>query len=342
MSSDETRADAITSLTTGDAAAGDALRAVVAAFERGLPGSVRGYYVVGSFADATAITTSDLDVDIVLKDAADAETLATARRLADGCVHDSARELDITITDEAELARGCHPNFKLSSALIAGEDIRDQVPLISLTDWTRDRMHSSWWRVARLFARPAIITLPLSYPEPAEPFLGYTQRTVRLSNGDTVASTRDLIRLIGWAATALLALQCGVYVSDKRDVRPLYRERIGGESAALVEDVFTLCRTRWAYLIPNDSEERAALRAICERTLGFEQSFVAVYREYLLAELHGDDMEGVRFAAEVLRRAPLRDDAVIAALEALTRRDSGAAGAEARKALALLSESVGD
>lgn len=337
----EPQPDVIASLTTGDTSADGALRAVVAAFERGLTDRVRGYYLVGSFADSTAVTTSDLDVHIVLKGAADAETLATARRLADGCVHDSARELDIEIADESELARGARPNFKLRSALITGEDIREQVPLIPLITWTRDRMHSSWWRVACLFARPAIITLPLDYPEPAEPFLGYTRRAVRLSNGEAAASTRDLIRLVSWAATALLALQCGVYVSSKSEAHVLYRERLGGESAALMDDVFALCRTRWAYLIPNDPEERAALRAICERTLGFEQTFAAVYREYLLAELHGDDREGVRFAAEVMRRAPLRDDAVIAALEALARRDTGVAGAEARKALALLSESAG-
>jgi predicted nucleotidyltransferase len=46
----------------------DTLRATVAAFEATFPGRVRGYYVQGSRADGSGLSTSDLDLCIVFRD----------------------------------------------------------------------------------------------------------------------------------------------------------------------------------------------------------------------------------------------------------------------------------
>lgn len=324
---------------TGVAEADAAQRMVVAAFERTFPERIRAYYTLGSFADASALNTSDLDITIVFKGKASIAEHEAATYLSSACARQSAIELDIEIEDEETLARGASPSFKLGSALIAGEDIRDRLPLVSLTEWTRDRMHSSWWRVARLFARPAIITLPLDYPEAEEAFRGYTRRTVRLATGVRAPSTRDLIRLTGWMATALLALKSNVYVARKSEVHGLYRERIGGEWASLIEKVYALCRVRWAYRIPADPAERVSLRDLCDHTLAFEQTFASTYRDYLLAELSGDDTEGARFAAEAMNHAPLCDDMVIAALATLAHRDDEVVASLARSALAQLQPS---
>jgi len=297
------------------AAGGDAPGEVVAAFVERFPGRIQSCYTLGSYADASAISASDLDLTIVFAGALTAEERAAAVELAAACVRRSAVELDIEARDERTLALGVSPNFKLGSALAWGDDIRERVPLMSLATWTRDRMHSSWWRIARLFARPRVITLPLEYPEPADAFRGYARRTLRRPDGVEVPCTRDLIRLVGWAATGLLALQCGVYVARKRDAHLLYREHIGGAWAELVEQTYTLCRQRWGYLIPEEPAERAQLQRLCDQTLGFERAFVEVYRPYLLGELASDDAEAVRCAVEVMGRAPLRDDAVSAALE---------------------------
>ncbi len=290
---------------------------LVATFESAFPQRIRAWYALGSFADGSAIAASDLDLCIVFKQRLGAEERAAAAHLLAAQVARCGIELDVALTDEQALAAGATPEFKLGAALLAGEEMRDHAPLIALPAWTRDRMHTSWWRVARLFARPEVITLPLDYPEPADPFRGYTRRTALLANGERVPCTRDLIRLVGWAATALLALRSGVYVARKRDVGPLYRTHIGDEWASLVEQTYTLCRTRWGYLLPDDTAERARLRDLCDQTLGFERFFVTLYREYALAELSSGDIEAMRQAAEAMRRAPLHDDAVIAALERL-------------------------
>ncbi|HEY8326319.1 MAG TPA: nucleotidyltransferase domain-containing protein [Ktedonobacterales bacterium] len=292
----------------------DATSAVIAAFVARFPGRIHSCYTLGSYADASAISASDLDLTIVFACALTVDERTAADALVAECVRRSAVELDIELRDERELAQGVSPNFKLGSALVSGADIRERVPLMSLAAWTRDRMHSSWWRIARLFARPEVITLSLEYPEPADVFRGYLRRTLRGPDGAEVPCTRDLIRLISWAATGLLALECGVYVARKRDAHLLYREHIGGEWAGLVEETYTLCRQRWGYLIPEEPAERARLQLLCDQTLGFERAFVEVYHPYLLAELASDDAEAVRCAVEVMGRAPLRDDAVSAAL----------------------------
>ncbi len=263
-----------------------AARAVIAAFERVFPSRLRACYILGSYADASAIATSDLDLTLVFAGAfASAAERDAARQLARACAEQAPIELDITVEDEETLTHGAEPSLKMASFLVYGADIRDRLPLIPLDAWTRDRMHTSWWRIARLFTRPAVITPPLEYPEKEQPFLGYTRRTVRLADGSEAPSTRDLIRLTGWAATALLALQCGVYVSNKRQAHTLYHEHIGGPWDTLIADVYNLCRMRWSYLIPDDPADRARLYALCERTLLFERHFLALYNPYLVQEL---------------------------------------------------------
>ena len=320
---------------SGNPAADQAIADVIAAFEQTFPGRVSGYYALGSYADNSAVATSDLDLTLVFTGAfADAEERSAAQQLANTCAEASPFELDIELDDEAEVISGASPQFKLGSALVYGADIRERVPLISLAEWTRDRMHSSWWRVARLFNRPDVITLPHDYPEPAARYFGYTRRPVRLPDGHEEPGTRDLIRLTGWAATALLAHQCGVYVARKSECHTLYRKHIGDLWADLLDDIYTSCRLRWSYRIPCDPREQEQLCAICARTLGFERHFLANYRPYLLKELRGADPAGLLFAAEVMERAPLHDPDVIAALSDLAQCECGSVATAAHVALA--------
>lgn len=326
--------DASAPRAVGDARVDDIIAAVMRAFDGAFPSRIRACYALGSYADASAIGASDLDLTLVFAGALSDEERALAQRLSAACAAQSQVELDIELEDERTLALGASPTFTLGSALVWGEDIREQAPLVSLAAWTRDRMHSSWWRIARLFARPVVIRLPLEYPEPAEPFRGYTRRTLRLARGEEVPCTRDLIRLVGWAATGLLALQSGVYVARKSEAHRLYREHIGGEWAPLIEQTYALCRLRWGYLIPAEPAERERLRALCDHTLGFERAFAAIYRAYLLAELASNDLEAARCAAEAMSHAPLRDDAVVAALERLAQHGDAATQPLAQAALA--------
>jgi hypothetical protein len=292
-------------LATGDAASDALLRDLVAAFDSAFSGRIVGYYLLGSYADGTRLATSDLDLTVVFRDAfLSAGEHAAAARLGAEWAARASVELDVEVEDEASLRRGASPTFKLGSALLAGDDIRDTLPLVPLDQWTRDRMHTSYWRTIKLFGRPTPVTLPLAYPDASAAFYGYTARLTRLPDGSRVPGTRDLIRSVGWAATALIAWRAGQYVARKRDCHTLYERHIGGAHAALIRDVYTWCRDAWSCLIPAELPARAHLRDICARTLAFENDFLRAYLAYLRQEL-ADPQAARDRATETLALVPL-------------------------------------
>jgi adenylate cyclase len=119
---------------TGDARMGALLRGIVARFEAAFPERVHGYYVIGSYGDASSVSTSDLDLDIVFKGRFEGEDeRASARDLCDALQAQTAIELDIDIGDEEGLRGGLSPNLKLAGSCIYGEDIRTQYPLLPLS-----------------------------------------------------------------------------------------------------------------------------------------------------------------------------------------------------------------
>ncbi len=297
-----------------------ALREAVDAFEAAFPGRVRGYYVEGSHADRTGVTSSDLDLTVVFRDCfAGAVERQRATALATACADTSGVELDVVFLEEAALAGGAAPMFKLASRLVHGEDIRATVPLLSIEAWTRDRMHAAYWLLVKALDRPAVVRLPLRYPEPTAPFRGYDRRPVWLPDGRTAPSTRNLIRVSGWMGTALVALRARRYVVRKRDCHLMYRQWIGDGWAPLLEEIYVVCRGAWGCLVPEAEEERRRLQGICERMLAFEDYFVAQYRQFLVSQLRGVDREGLRAALQVLAHIPLLDPVVIEALGELER-----------------------
>ena len=54
--------------STGNDKADAILQNIVGIYERAFPNRIRSYYVVGSYADGTAVSTSDIDACIVFKD----------------------------------------------------------------------------------------------------------------------------------------------------------------------------------------------------------------------------------------------------------------------------------
>lgn len=309
--------DVILTTMTGDHRSDTVLRHVVGAFLDAFPGHIRGCYVDGSGADGTLRATSDLDVTVVVDrftDAAEQERgNALARRLAMECTI----ELDLTIRDEADLARGVFPAFKTGSLCVWGEDIRARVPLLPIDAWTRDRMHSSYYRLGTLFGRQPVVRSPLDYPDPDGEFFGYDHRTIRLPDGTEVPSTRDLIRATGWTATALIAHCANRYVDRKSACHVIYRACFNDEWGDLLAAIYHRCRNEWGYRVPESVEGRAALRAICARTLAFENHFLNIYTPFLIRELHEGDTARKAFALWMLGKIVYLNDPVIAIIQML-------------------------
>ncbi len=94
-----------------------------------------------------------------------------------------------------------------------------------------------------------------------------------------------------WAATALVALQAGRYVTSKRECHSIYQATIKDEWSPLLADIYNLCRGTWRYLIPEAPEDLQRLRAICERTLAFENHFLSIYWAWLSSQRDSARME---------------------------------------------------
>ncbi len=311
------------------------LQNVIEAFEDAFPSRIRAYYIEGSYVNSTHVASSDLDVELIFKDQFQIGEQQQAEVLAEQHSAMCKLELDIEFVDEQSLIDGVSPTFKFGSMLLYGEDIRDSLQLVPLAEWTRDRMHSSLWRTVHLCNRPVIIRYPLAYPDPQDEFYGYVARLLRLPNGQEVPCTRDLIRLVGWSATAMIAFKAGKYVASKSECHRLYRSCFNDEWGQLLQDIYELCRGKWNYLIPEKQEERDVLRHICERTLGFENYFLQVYKQFVLLQLRYGERQGVLYFLSMMQRIVYQDEEINTAIIELQEAECEEVRREAGETLKL-------
>lgn len=243
---------------------------VVASFMSAVPDAVRGFYVAGSYAEGRAVPASDIDLVVVLREGADEEV---ARRLAEACVKRSPLRLDLVALTSIALADrvALVPSFKEATLLVCGEDIRGELvvpPLPVFASAWADRARRFMARIRRLEA----VDIPLEYPDPAGEFFGYDRATIAQWYPNGIArSTKELVAIVGSAATALVALRGRTYVTSKGRCAPLYAERVGDRWTQLVRDVHELLRERLEYNVPTVDADRARLRAISADLLGFER-----------------------------------------------------------------------
>lgn len=301
--------------STGNARVDTCIRSVIAAFTAAFPGHNCSYYVEGSFADGSAIATSDLDMTIVFAAPPTADEHVATKDILRTCARSSDVELDVTPTDLQALQHA-DPVFKLGAQLVYGTDVRDRVPLMPIESWARQRMHVAFWLTIHAFKRPQPVAAPLDFPKADDKFFGYVDRPMRLADGTEVASTRDLTRVTGWIASTRLAFEARQYVYRKRDCVPLYAQYIADEWTELLAALYRRCRVDWHYRVPQRAAERDELRALCVRTLAFENHFAARYRRFVLDELRSADAESRRVTLEVLELTQIADPDIVAAAQA--------------------------
>ena len=154
------------------------------------------------------------------------------------------------------------------------------------------------------------VTYPLAYPDPDGAFFGYDQ--LQFLSSDR-ASARQGIRLLVESAcrvgTALLAFKTDCSVSTKRESVQTYRELINDEWASFLEAMFEKGKLRWGYNLPENEEERAELRVLCERMLPFENHYLRAYRAYLLAQLGSNNEAARQCALQGLKQVMYPDEA---------------------------------
>lgn len=293
------------------------LQKIVERFESTFPARMVGYYVEGSYADQTAVETSDLDLTVVFDERLSHKDEAIAEKLLADLEANSALELDISLIDEVTLRQRGDTSFKLGTRLVFGQDIRGSIPLMPLSDWARNRMHAAYWLMINVFERPHPVRAPLGFPREDDPFYGYANRPFQLADGREILTTRNLVRITGWIATARIAHEAQAYVVRKRNCYSTYEHLIGDEWTDLLAQIEQRCRTDWRYRIPESGKERDDLRMILTRTLAYENHFLGVYRCYLLSELGSNHTGAQLIALNFLNQIPFDDPTVMKAVRAL-------------------------
>ncbi len=310
--------------TTGSVVADRIVQGIVTLFEHIFPNYLCACFVEGSYANQSAVATSDLDLTLVLSTPfTSTQEQELAADLLSTCQHLSTLELDITLTDMPRLQQSADPMFKLGAHLLYGQDVRGSIPLMPITLWTQQRMHAAFWLLVHVFQRPQPITLPLSFPRPDDQFYGYAARPMQLHDGTTISTTRNLIRVTGWIATARIAYQTQQYVVRKQDCVAMYRESIGDEWTDLLQTIDQRCRQEWQYRIPTHKQHQAELRALAEKVLGFENHFLGVYRQFLLSELTSTEAVAQTTALAMLERTWFPDPVILDAIYPLALNAEG-------------------
>src|SRR5205823_1596221 len=91
---------------TGNKQIDDILKAIIATFEDAFPQCIRGYYVEGSYANESQVSTSDVDLLLIFKDAfTDEQERAMAEEVARQCALPAGVEMDIQLIEEEHLRK---------------------------------------------------------------------------------------------------------------------------------------------------------------------------------------------------------------------------------------------
>lgn len=329
--------------STGDPAADRIVRGVIGVFAQAFPGRVRGCYLRGSYATGTRIADSDLDLFVVFQDRFPDDRVEARRAwaVARSCALLSPVLLEILVVSEQQLQQPDNHalalNLKHATRLLSGSDIRPDLPELQPDAYLRSTVDAPYASYAYPVQRRDLPALayPLRHLDPEGPFFGFDQWRIPGPDGTDVPSTKLLVGTVGWTATAIVVLQTGRYVPDKRASADLYREHVADQWTGLVVGVHELCRDRWHYRIPATGADRRRLRELCDRALVFQNHYLLRYREFLLAELRSAGApDRQRWAAHRLGRLQFPDREVIGALQQLRTTGEAAVRATAAAALA--------
>jgi hypothetical protein len=324
--------------STGNPAVDALLQRLIAAYEAAFPGRVRGYYLLGSHADGTALPVSDVDVGIVFADAfADAQEMRRADQLWRAVDATSAIRIDGGVCDE--LSRPLDVRVALGGVLLHGEDTRGRLSLPDAVTYARQVTGAALQFVVRHLRGGPPATFPVDYPDRGAPLRGYDPPCLAyFYPRGAPGGTKALQVTAGWIATASVALATGRVVAGKEEAVRAYAEDVGDEWSGFLADVHRRCKTAWGYRVPTDPGERAHLEAMCERLLRFENRYLERHRAFVLGQLRGADRDGRLFAAERLRWVVYRDGEVGAALREAGRDPDERVRSAAERALALATD----
>lgn len=269
--------------STGYSQVDQIIQGVIGIFERIFPDRIRSYYLVGSYANGTAISTSDLDIHPLFKGGYSKKERSKARQIGWLCDLMTPIELGISPKDDRQPV-GYNGIFKLIGRLVYGEEVRDTFPIPSVDEYIRNCMNVINQKDIR---DREVLIYPLDFPDPEGEFFGYDQREVYSLNGAQYPKgTKDLIALLYQIIIPIVAIETHSYVLGKSEAFQLYRDHINDAWADFLTDIWETCRTQWEYCIPEEAHAKQKLRSICEKVLELENHYLLIYRDFWLKKLN--------------------------------------------------------
>jgi hypothetical protein len=339
--------------STGHPQIDQIIQGVIGVFDLVFPNRLLGCYLQGSCADGQITALSDIDMAIVFHGELTAAESAHFDQILRACYQLSARRLDIGAFGERTLLHADQIRFphddlvaiyattiKRVSRHVYGRDIRSQIPIIPITLFTRCVMHFAFPILASQRGHAATLTVPFTYPDPNDPFYGYTQRKLRDSNGWMQPSTKRLVHSTLFITTALVAFLAHRHAGSGREAVRLYHQYIGDQWGTFLDDLTSHCQHQWGYRVPEATHDQHKLREFCEQGLAFVNHFLAHYKAYLLSELQQPDPVIQRFALERLQRIIYPESAVVDAIQSCTISDTSLVQQAAVQALAIYRQYV--
>lgn len=250
---------------TGDPEADRVLVGLLGVAECVAPGWFRAAYLVGSFADGSAVWGSDLDVLLIFGTSPDEGQRGALRRLFRHCGRLSPIPLDVRAVELEAVGRA--GPVLASARLLAGDDVRGRVPAASREGVRRETRLAALAEVGRLYPDGLPTTRPLPPPDPDGAFLGFDGRPTRRRDGGEAPGTRGPVAALTWAARSALLDRGGPWVSGKGEPLADAAERhLGADWTAALRGAFGRCRGEWGYLVPDARADRAWLREWCRAT----------------------------------------------------------------------------
>jgi hypothetical protein len=246
-------------------------------------------------------------------------------------------QFDLPPFAERRLLAAGHHRIKTAGVLLAGADIRDRMPTMTLDAYLRTYWHAPYAYMAQVLRGVDVLRFPLTYPDPGGAFFGYDQRD-RSQRGAETRSTKALVATVCWIATMIVGFRAGSMVGTKAESVHIYREAIGDGWTEFVARIYMLGKETWGYRIPDGDAEREQLHDLCARMLAFENHYLIIYHDWLLAQARRRDTETQRFVAARLGEVLYPDTAVRNALTRLAANRDTSVHDAAATALARLAE----